>query len=520
MERNYHRYVMLAVVTYIIFFSIYSILRHCSYFSAAYDLGIFVQSLWTTAFGKGLFFNTPEWQDLNVTTHFGVHNQPILFLIVPLYLLFPTPVLLLVLQSIALGTGALTLFKLAKFVLNDDRKAFYMSVIYLMNPLIHGINRMDFHPVSLAVPFMFLLPLYIEKRSYLKAILVALIVLSVKEDSGLFLISLAILGILVKNEGIKTAIKKLTESPRGFMEKNKIELILLVSGLAWILLSLAIISHFSQDYPYIGGRLHRYDGTIYIDKIVVFTLISLFSVAFIPLLNIGYAVASLPLWLELWTSSYKLMLKVGYPYPYMLVPMLFVISIYILREIENSSLKITKAPGQEHHFDLTLKHALGLALVSMILFSPAFHLINAPEYVNGVTISTLIEIHNKWGGYFDVLNHVTEVVSHSDCPIATQGFIFPHLANRNNTYVVVTYFGFEYVPNGSLVLVARSLPDYNVTMKHLHNYTTFHNVSYILLDINEVMLSCYNETGNNYTNFINCIDKKVDNAINKCSGST
>ncbi|MFN3805235.1 MAG: DUF2079 domain-containing protein, partial [Pyrobaculum sp.] len=78
---------LLYIAIYIIAFGGLSILRHKLFYSYAYDLGIFVQALYTTWRGYGLLYETPD--SMFADSYLGIHFSPILLLLVPLFALFP-----------------------------------------------------------------------------------------------------------------------------------------------------------------------------------------------------------------------------------------------------------------------------------------------------------------------------------------------------------------------------------------------------------------------------------------------
>jgi len=485
-ERRYNLYLMIGVFAYNVFFSVYSILRHYLYLTAGYDLGIFMQSLWTTATGEGFFFNTAEWQDLGVHSHFGVHNQPILLLLIPVYKIFPYAETLLIIQTIAIGSGAITLFKFAKLCLKDEKRAFYISLMYLTNPLIHGINRMDFHPVGLAIPFIFLIPYYFEKREYIKMFLTSFIILSVKEDSGLILISLGLMYILRRYP-----LKEFT-NPRKWKKiflENKIPTLLIIIGSLWIVVSLfMVVPYFGGEYPYFSGKLERYGGKIYFDNIVVYFIVNIISTAFLPLLNIQLFFSSLPLWLEIFLSSHQPMVIIGTQYPYMLVPMLLIMSVYNLKEIKNAKIIIKKV-NEIQTIQVSLRKLVGVSMLSMMLFSPAFHVIDS-QYIWGMPIQKMVPLYINGYPYLNMIDEVTETLTKTNYTIATQNQLFPHLANRQNTYYLLTYFGNGYIPNNSLVVIDTVIPDYKPAFKYFTNYTKTHQINFQLLNTTELILTC------------------------------
>jgi len=491
------RIITFGVIVYIVFFSSYTVLRHYSYLTSAYDLGIFMQSLWTASHGAGFFFNTPEWEDIGTFSHFGVHNSPILIPLAVLYRVFPYAETLLIVQSIFLGFGALALFKFASLVL-DEKRASYLSLMYLTNPLIHGINQFDFHPVSLAVPFIFLIPYYYETGQWKKMALMALIVLSVKEDAGLILISLGMLFLLRKHQRQNNLIG--------------VDIALILAGIAWIALSVfVVIPHFSGVYPYFANpRLQRYaPGSFHLDYAVVFVTVTLFSLAFLPILNIRYFFPSLPLWLELLLSKSITMLLVGFQYPYMLAPYLFISSAYGLSELKETPISrfLRVSPKK------LLRNALVLSVVSMLLFSPSIHLISN-KYFRGIPFYMLLGIRESKEGYLYVLDNVTALVASTPCPVTTQIKLFPHhLANRKNTYVLKTPPGSSYIENGSIVLLAKGLSDYGPSVRVLNDANVTRNKVYYILEIDSVIKSC---AYMNSSEFYECIDQKVETVVRKC----
>lgn len=122
-----------------------SILRHLSFHTQTFDLGIFEQSFWNTLRGQVMFNN---FENAN---HLSVHFSPFLFLLVPLYAIAPGPYPLLILQAVALGSAAFPLYRLVAAQTNR-RTAFVASLAYLLMPSLHGLNLFDFHEVAFAVP--------------------------------------------------------------------------------------------------------------------------------------------------------------------------------------------------------------------------------------------------------------------------------------------------------------------------------------------------------------------------------
>lgn len=94
----------------------------------------------------------------------GNHMVLILFPLAPLYLLFPTPMLLLSVQTLVLGMGAWGVYLFARTVLSR-RWSGALALVYLVYPPLLFMNLFEFHPIVLATGFLvFALFFYRTKR--------------------------------------------------------------------------------------------------------------------------------------------------------------------------------------------------------------------------------------------------------------------------------------------------------------------------------------------------------------------
>jgi uncharacterized membrane protein len=177
-----------AVITYSVVLSYLSVLRYET-FTDAWDFGGFVQSIADATRG-GFFLQTIDayfakgFPQIEVISFMGLHFSPILYLLVPIYALFPYPPTLLVVQTVALALGGLPVYWLAKKHLGTFA-GFVFLVVYLTYPPLIGINLTDFHPESFLVPsLLYAIYFGLDKRWKI-AILFFLLALSVIEESGI-----------------------------------------------------------------------------------------------------------------------------------------------------------------------------------------------------------------------------------------------------------------------------------------------------------------------------------------------
>ncbi|GAB6102163.1 DUF2079 domain-containing protein [Thermococcus atlanticus] len=398
----------MAMLYIMIFFFLQLNIYH-TFRSLGTDLGIFTQAFWNTIHGNGIFYNNIEWQlHHGVQTHFGVHNSPILFLLLPAYYLFPRPQTLLFLQTLVIGLSAYPLYLLAREVLRRERMAVLMALLYLFNPALHGINLYDFHAVPFAMPFIFLTAYFMEKENLKAAFISVLLVLSVKEDAGLAVLSLGLF-YLLKDGSIFSR-----STCRKFC------LFMISVSLIWILLSIKlVIPHFAPaGYEYTGLYGKSCSGHAY-QKILFFLLVNL-SWGMLTFLRPKYylLLAALP-WAEMLASCRWEMFVIGTHYPYMVVPLSFISIIYALRDLRPRAVSRIASAGMI--IGLLSSAALTPALPFLSLHS------NLPVVYWG---------YEKVTPHHRLLGEITGRLEKSNYRILTQNDIFPHLANNAGTYFI------------------------------------------------------------------------------------
>jgi uncharacterized membrane protein len=148
---------------YTLIFSYVTVLKYYAFETYGWDLGIYMQIFWNTVHGKP-FYYTYELSVVPSGNFLVLHFSPLILLIAPFYALFPKAETLLVLQSAALGFGAIPLYMLAKKVLNQRSIALTLATVYLLYPPLQGINWFDFHDEAFLVPFLLLAYYAIESR--------------------------------------------------------------------------------------------------------------------------------------------------------------------------------------------------------------------------------------------------------------------------------------------------------------------------------------------------------------------
>ncbi|HXJ78295.1 MAG TPA: DUF2079 domain-containing protein [Candidatus Methylomirabilis sp.] len=130
-----------------------AIRRHLA-FGGGPDIDIFDQALWNTAHGRSyrssIIGNAPLLSE---------HFDPLELLLVPFYLVYPTPAIVLIAQAFALALGAVPLYWMARERFPHKLLAPLFPMLYLLYRPLRAANRNDYHPGALVPPF-FLFALY------------------------------------------------------------------------------------------------------------------------------------------------------------------------------------------------------------------------------------------------------------------------------------------------------------------------------------------------------------------------
>jgi len=179
--------VILFSIGYALFFVIYTVSKHYSFHSYAFDLGWYNQVFYTLVH-KGWPFITLH-TPLN---HFSNHFEILFYLLAPIYALFQNPVTLLVLQSLFLASSAVPLYLIAKKRLNNNFLSIIISIVFLLFPALHGLNTYDFHGLVFFIPILFFMFYFLETDKMKLFWLFFVLALITREDTPVTLIGVGL----------------------------------------------------------------------------------------------------------------------------------------------------------------------------------------------------------------------------------------------------------------------------------------------------------------------------------------
>jgi uncharacterized membrane protein len=162
-------------------FASLSILRHRAFNTGRYDLGNMVQTVWNTAHGDFLQMTSGDGRQIS---RLAAHFDPILAVFAPLWWIWPSPEMLLVVQAMAVALGALPVFWLAQKHLRSERAALGFALVYLLYPATQWLTLNEFHPVALACPFLLFAFWYLDEDRLVPFAVFAVLAMTTKEEIG------------------------------------------------------------------------------------------------------------------------------------------------------------------------------------------------------------------------------------------------------------------------------------------------------------------------------------------------
>jgi uncharacterized membrane protein len=234
--------VVIMVGGYAVLFGWLSLGAYWAYAMHALDMGNMGQAAWNTIHGHPFAFtnmrlpyNIEAWR---TTTRLSFHVEALFPFISLVYLVYPHPESLLILQTAALALGAVPTYLLARDVLRSTGLAVVFALAYLLYPTVEALNLYEFHPVSLATPLLLFAFLFVQRRQYLGFFLCALAAMGTKEEIGLVVAMFGLYIVFVQRE-------------------RRIGIIAIVLGVGWSLFAALVVEkHFRQlgTVTYISSR--------------------------------------------------------------------------------------------------------------------------------------------------------------------------------------------------------------------------------------------------------------------------
>ena len=176
------------------YFIFYLTGRHDAYITSAEDLGIMDQAIWSTIHGQLLHqsicnvVNDTNCYSAAGISRFAIHFEPILFPVSLLFLLWPGPKTLLVLQTLVVASGAFPAFWLARLRLRNELAAAAIALLYLLYPAQQQATVYDFHAVTFTAALLLFTLYFMYTRCTVWLFVFAILSMACKEEMPVVII--------------------------------------------------------------------------------------------------------------------------------------------------------------------------------------------------------------------------------------------------------------------------------------------------------------------------------------------
>ncbi|CAN5479191.1 DUF2079 domain-containing protein [soil metagenome] len=232
---SWHLFALIAGSAIVLFIG--AALRHHAFRSGAMDLGFFDQL--TYLISRGL----PPVSSIVGFHLLSDHAAYMLYLIAPLYWLWPNAHVLLLVQAVALASGAYPIYRIAVIKGLDNRHALALAVAYLMYPVVLAVNLFDFHPEVISVIAILFAVLAALRKLTIDFVIAVLLALGGKEIISLTVVAMGVWLALFERRRLQGAIA-------------------IVMGAAWFAFATQwLIPHFGAGKEASGVRFFLYLGS-------------------------------------------------------------------------------------------------------------------------------------------------------------------------------------------------------------------------------------------------------------------
>lgn len=408
--------VIMIVLCFVFFFGIVtakSVLRYLNYATPNYDFGIFCNMYYNM---KTSFLPVTTCERDELLSHFAVHFSPALYLFLPVYYIFPSPVTVAVCQTAAIYSGLIPFILIMK---NRKIEPFVMclfSVVFLANTAFSMGCSYDFHENCMLVPFVLWMIYFYERKKTPLLYLFAVLTLTVKEDAFIYVVIFAAF-VIFSNKDWKTGIPLavvavgyfvfacwyIEKFGLGIMEGRFDSMINGDEGLFGIIKTLFANLSYSVSLIF-STEENTADKLIYVMQILC-------PIGFIPFFTKkpSRLILVLPIFLNLLTD-YKYQYDIKFQYGFGLTALMLYACILNIEDMK---------PKKRSFFSCV---AAGLAV--MLFFMSLF-----PTFLN--TVTNRIEKKEIYDEIDAVLSEIDD-----DASVCASTFLLPHLADRKEIYEV------------------------------------------------------------------------------------
>ncbi|HXT34878.1 MAG TPA: DUF2079 domain-containing protein [Chloroflexota bacterium] len=225
---------------YAVGFSMIALRQYDTFVPHALDLGNMAQAFWNTVHGHPFKFQNMRAhvgiEAFGTDTRLSFHVEPLIPFLSIIYFFYQHVQTLLVMQTVAIATGAIPARLLARRHLANPLAELVFPLAYLLFPALEAANLYEFHPVAFAAPLLLWAFYFADGRRYTLFAICAFAAMGTKEE----------IGLLVALMGVWIAVRH---------GERQLGAIIGVLGVAWTFIALKeVVPHFNLGDSSYWGR--------------------------------------------------------------------------------------------------------------------------------------------------------------------------------------------------------------------------------------------------------------------------
>jgi len=423
---------VLTAVIFVVFtvgIGYFSSLKYKTFSNATYDFGIFAQ-MFEQMKETGLPNTTIERSKL--MSHFGVHFSPIFYLLLPGYLLFPTPLYLHYVQAFCVGLAVFPIWLICRELQFSPKTALFAVILYVIYPSTATGCFCDFHENKILSLVLLFLIYFVIKGKKIGSLIFALLTLMVKEDAAIYVAAVALWTMFYP-------VGKTPDEETCHEKKARIRFgaFLFAVAVLYFGIAVALVDYFGDGV--MMSRLEAYLSTsdggfieiakncfyhigyliqkVFTQDKMKYVLWMLLPVAFLPLRNrrISIWILFLPMLVINLMPDWIYQYNVNYQYTYGVAALILAATLITLREEKEKKVQML----------LTMCLAISLPMFA------------------SVTLPKINTYHTKWTGREMEWIEMEEIIASvpENASVTASGFFVPHFYFIDDLQSVPNYYG-------------------------------------------------------------------------------
>lgn len=241
------------------FIGVVTVSRCLALVAPAFDFGIFAQ-MFEYMRNTGLPNTTVERGAL--LSHFAVHISPAYYIILPVYIIFPYPATLQIMQALIVASAIFPLYKLCRLKKIPNIATLFVLTTFAFYPALSGGNMYDIHENMFLAAFVMWLLYFVESvllhetpkigwKHTICMYIFALLTFSVKEDAPIYVAVIALYIMFAKADD--------NHERAHYVKKIIHGIILFVMSVAYLFFALWLLDSFGEGLM-LSSRHDVYTG--------------------------------------------------------------------------------------------------------------------------------------------------------------------------------------------------------------------------------------------------------------------